>query len=450
MLKPVKPRLKYDVFISYRHADSDAVARILHFFQLVFGKGRVFHDRMIPPGDDFRDTLISAINDSVIVVAIIGPTWIESFNPNLQRVKEKAVDWVQVELDHAFSCKPTKLVVPVLLHPAALPAFEQLPGSPIAELAFRQARVVWPGLGFENSVHQLADELLRMIDPTRADRITTFPRRSWLTVVISSLTSFALLSLLLWNIFVVVQANPKFAEAEIERIERRVETIRRSSSTPDRDRMSGSVTVASLGSPDHSLIDVLSDERIWDLRGVKQLGDKDPPFSSFAVLRRHVRLVKLGDVKEFRIEGRTSGSDVFLRCESPGFSAKEYVSQSPAATSKRIMQVRQLGIDIGHVRIGEEFQLDIRITYWDSFQTKDDCWVGAIGYPKADLISFLVIMPVDRPWKSYQLRSQPLSGDEEKAFAGPSKVFFSTDQTAFCWEIPVPRSQEVFTVRWTW
>jgi hypothetical protein len=173
-------------------------------------------------------------------------------------------------------------------------------------------------------------------------------------------------------------------------------------------------------------------------------------FSSYAVLRRHIRLVKLGDVKEFRIEGRTSGTDVFFRCESPGFKAIEYISQSPVATSKRIMQVRQIGVDVGHIKIGEEFQLDVKATYWDSFQTEDDWWVGAIGYPKADLISFLVIMPVDKPWKSYELRSQPLSGEVERAFTGLPKVHLTTDRTAFSWEIPVPRSQEVFTVRWIW
>jgi hypothetical protein len=271
-----KNRTKYDVFISYRHADTDAVARILHFFQLVFGNERVFHDRMIPPGVDFRETLINAINDSAIVVAIIGPTWIESFNPILRRTQGRDVDWVQVELDHAFSCKETKLVVPVLLHPAPLPAREQLPDSPIAELAFRQARVVWPGLGFENSVHQLADELLLILDPNRSKQRSTRPKRTWFGGVATAIALVSLVGVLVCTLVRGYQVHPQFTDAEIERIERRVETIRRSSPEANRTRMEHSEEVASLGPPDHSLVDVLSDERVWDLRGVRKLKSSDP------------------------------------------------------------------------------------------------------------------------------------------------------------------------------
>jgi hypothetical protein len=66
------------IIISYRRADSDAIAgRIRDRLANHFGDSSIFMDiDSIPFGTDFRDCIRDPLLDSDILIAIVGPKWL--------------------------------------------------------------------------------------------------------------------------------------------------------------------------------------------------------------------------------------------------------------------------------------------------------------------------------------------------------------------------------------
>ena len=92
------------IFISYRRSDSnDVVGRIYDFLSQHFGPDVVFKDvDSIPLGVDFREHLNQTVGRCQVLVAVIGPTWVEVLQ---DRLDQPAVDWVRAEIETALERK---------------------------------------------------------------------------------------------------------------------------------------------------------------------------------------------------------------------------------------------------------------------------------------------------------------------------------------------------------
>lgn len=110
--------------LSYRHADSAAVARALHGELVrVLGDERVFFDReSIEAGGSFDHEIPRAVQGADVVLALIGPRWEQEFV-----ARAKGHDDVRVELATALARR--KRVLPVLLDGAQWPPTGPLPAE---------------------------------------------------------------------------------------------------------------------------------------------------------------------------------------------------------------------------------------------------------------------------------------------------------------------------------
>lgn len=122
-----------DIFLSYRRQDSSsATGRLADRLEEHFGAGRVFRDHQsINPGEDFTEAIRRAVSTSTVVLAIIGPEWLEAKNHEGQRRLDLPADFVRQEIQTALQAHVP--VIPVLVEGAPMPAREALPKS-IAEL----------------------------------------------------------------------------------------------------------------------------------------------------------------------------------------------------------------------------------------------------------------------------------------------------------------------------
>lgn len=126
------------IFISYRRSDSQGESGRL-FDDLVrqFGKNAVFMDVVgIDAGRDFRRAIDDSIQSCSVLLAMVGPLWIEAADEQGTRRLENETDYVRLEI--AAALRRDIPVVPVLLRGAKIPRSEQLPGE-IADLAYRNA-----------------------------------------------------------------------------------------------------------------------------------------------------------------------------------------------------------------------------------------------------------------------------------------------------------------------
>jgi hypothetical protein len=124
------------VFISYRRGDSEGQARSLNF-ELVklIGKDSVFMDvDSIALGQDFRHVLHQRLESCDLMLALIGPGWLDAKDAAGNRRLESATDLVRLEI--AAALKRNIPVTPVLLQGAEMPPPERLPED-LKELVYR-------------------------------------------------------------------------------------------------------------------------------------------------------------------------------------------------------------------------------------------------------------------------------------------------------------------------
>jgi hypothetical protein len=126
------------IFISYRRDDSRGTAgRLYDDLKDHFGKDRVFRDLdAIGPGVDYAQAIDGFIESCDAVVVIIGNQWLDIRNDEGRRRLSEPHDVVRQEIVAAL--KADKLVIPVLVEDAHMPAASRLPRT-LAPLARRNA-----------------------------------------------------------------------------------------------------------------------------------------------------------------------------------------------------------------------------------------------------------------------------------------------------------------------
>ena len=131
------------VFISYRRSDAPSASRQLaEALKQRFGPEEVFFDtRDVAAGTEWRSDAVRRVQESDVVLAIIGPHWGAAAEDRAHRSKldPAAEDVVRLEIETAFT--HGGIVIPVLVDDAEMPAREALP-RPFRPLADVQAQTL--------------------------------------------------------------------------------------------------------------------------------------------------------------------------------------------------------------------------------------------------------------------------------------------------------------------
>ena len=116
-----------NIFISYRRSDSQGVAGRL-FDQLAkqFSRRALFMDvDTIAPGSDFVAAIDSHIAQCAVLLAVIGPRWLDAADEGGRRRLDDPKDFVQIEI--AAALRRRVHVIPVLVDGAAMMHAADLP-----------------------------------------------------------------------------------------------------------------------------------------------------------------------------------------------------------------------------------------------------------------------------------------------------------------------------------
>jgi len=164
------------IFINYRREDSMGIAGRLHDrLADAFGWKNLFMDvDSIPPGIDFVRHLNDQVATCDILLAVIGPNWLDLKNEQGDRRLHAADDFVALEIAAALARDIP--VIPILVDGAGMPKANDLP-QPLKPLARRNAIILR-----QNCFGRDADALIEKI---RASRPTT--RSIWKIAAISGL-----------------------------------------------------------------------------------------------------------------------------------------------------------------------------------------------------------------------------------------------------------------------
>lgn len=126
------------IFISYRRDDSRGWAgRLAADLKGGMRRAKIFMDiDDIPPGADWDDYIGQSVRRCDVLLALIGPRWLDAVDAQGRRRIDDPDDVVRREI--VVALQHELLVIPVLVGDARLPAAEALP-APLRPLLRRQA-----------------------------------------------------------------------------------------------------------------------------------------------------------------------------------------------------------------------------------------------------------------------------------------------------------------------
>ena len=153
------------ITISYRRDDSAAMTgRIFDRLAAQYGREAIFRDiDNIPPGVDFRKHIDAILDDSDVVLAIVGPRWVGPRGG--QSRLTNAADPVRVEIETAL--RKNCPLIPVLVLRGSMPRVEQLPES-LQDFAYHNAVSVDTGQDFDVHMTRLMRAVDRILGGIRA------------------------------------------------------------------------------------------------------------------------------------------------------------------------------------------------------------------------------------------------------------------------------------------
>jgi len=151
-----------NIFISYRREDSAATCgRMYDRMKAYFGAQAVFKDvDNIPPGADFPQYLQGVLRRCAVLLAVIGPQWLDARTAEGRRRLDDPGDFVRIEIETALSEGVT--VIPVLVQGASMPPATELPPS-LRPLAMRNASPVRNDPDFTTDMQRLLQALERWV-----------------------------------------------------------------------------------------------------------------------------------------------------------------------------------------------------------------------------------------------------------------------------------------------
>lgn len=127
------------IFISYRREDTSGESgRLKDKLEQVFGQENIFYDvETLEAGLNFDQSIAKALNESKVLLAMIGPHWLKvEDNKGVKRL-QKPDDWVRKEIAEAL--KRGLRVIPILVNGAEMPDQEELPEE-LKELSLKHAQ----------------------------------------------------------------------------------------------------------------------------------------------------------------------------------------------------------------------------------------------------------------------------------------------------------------------
>lgn len=126
------------IFVSYRREDAKhAAGRLVDRLVAAVGRDKLFMDvDNIEPGLDFVKVLNDQVARADVLLALIGPNWLDARDPRGVRRLDNPDDFVRIEIEAALARDIR--IVPVLLDGAQMPGADALPSS-LHALARRQA-----------------------------------------------------------------------------------------------------------------------------------------------------------------------------------------------------------------------------------------------------------------------------------------------------------------------
>src|SRR5271163_766568 len=175
------------IFINYRRDDTPGVAgRLFDYLASKYSRRELFMDvDAVQPGLDFAKQLDTQVSQCHVLLAVIGPHWLDAHDQAGNRRLDSDKDYVRIEL--ASALKRDIVVIPVLVDGAVMPPEESL-SEDLRPLARRHALELR-----HTRFNADADAIMHALE-------TVVPRRrtAWIVAGIGAAVAVAVVAAIAW------------------------------------------------------------------------------------------------------------------------------------------------------------------------------------------------------------------------------------------------------------
>lgn len=159
-----KGTLVAGIFVSYRRDDSrDIAGRLVDRLRQDYTDEQLFLDiDAIPPGTNFETVLADRLQNCDVLLAMIGPQWLNAKDAGGKRRLDEPGDYVRREIAAALQRNDVR-VIPLLVSGAEMPRAENLPDDlkPLASRQNYQLRYE----RFNADANDLIAQLIKVVPP---------------------------------------------------------------------------------------------------------------------------------------------------------------------------------------------------------------------------------------------------------------------------------------------
>lgn len=180
------------IFISYRRSDAAGHAgRLYDFLTDDFSDEKIFFDaNTIEPGANFEQKISRELENSDVVLVLIGNQWLDCRSKDGSRRLDDPKDYVRLEV--ATALHNQKTVIPVLLQGAQMPSAVELPDD-LQDLSKRNA-VKLNDDHWRSDCRTLSTVLTKALSlPTSLKEKTIRRNKAWMIATMIGVVFFAIL-----------------------------------------------------------------------------------------------------------------------------------------------------------------------------------------------------------------------------------------------------------------
>jgi hypothetical protein len=161
------------IMVSYRRSDAqDMAGRITDYLIAKYDEKSVFFDvESIAPGVDYRRRIESAIRESNVMIAVIGPHWLGQRPDGKPRLFDPG-DPVRIEIETALKSKVP--IFPLLVNGATMPEENELPEA-LSELHYNNAAKVDSGQDFRMHMGRIVASIDASLGPSTVQPLLAMP-----------------------------------------------------------------------------------------------------------------------------------------------------------------------------------------------------------------------------------------------------------------------------------
>ncbi|MGK2857208.1 MAG: hypothetical protein ACSLFQ_08375 [Thermoanaerobaculia bacterium] len=210
-----------------------------------------------------------------------------------------------------------------------------------------------------------------------------------------------------------------------------------------------------VGSPSKNTgFQVLEEDRVWDLRGLRLAADKKS-ITGPAYMTRFTEMVRTEDAHEYSYWFETSGSiRVWMRTDDKRLTFR-LLGPPPGAPPQVVngptrMYAYKGIVDCSKVPAGERFTVVVQAEYIDSFRLRPNWWVGMSIADSLDRAAMRVIFPEKLPYRNPAFRRYPLGSKLESVSFEGEVIRVRGHEPELVWRVERPNVGSTYRVNWDW